>query len=318
MLGKRRTAVRPYKTNSEKGILVFVQHKSLLIIAFLLAQGVFAAQDAVSLRDNTILFGKVVSLDSAAQTIFFEEEIPNKGTEMRALPVRDVLMLRLNGRVYPHHQLPWNYAAENSSRSAAPGADTAEAFLWRYIAVLDLQGANVPAPKLADLPERIREELKERNAFYVVDREEMNGLLRKTALYGLDCIDTSCGREIARALRVPYVILGRVDARDNLYTFRLLLMNARTGVISNTLLLDCLPCNQENVIMSTIRNLAVDISDAATITLTNDEKPAPSTAVPAAVEAPVKRRHHAGLSGALSVVALGLLFAAAAYLFIAN
>lgn len=293
---------------------------TFVLLAFTLfgAQGAFASQDAVSMRDNTILVGKVVSLDSAVQTIFFEVEIPGKDPEMRALKVSDILMLRCNGRVYPHHQLPWDYASERSSQSALPGADTTDAFLWRYIAVLDLQGTNVPSQELADLSQRIREELKERNAFYVVDRAEMNGLLRKTALYGLDCIDTSCGREIARTLRVPYVILGQVDARDNLYTFRLFLMNARSGVISNTLFLDCLPCNQENVIVSTIRQLASDIADAATVTVINDEKPIPPKAVAVASGEPPKKHRHTGVTGILSVLALGLLFAGSAYLFIAN
>ncbi len=289
---------------------------ALLVLALVyLAQSAWAAQDAVSLRNNTILTGSVVALDSANGIITFDVDLPQKGVERKLLAVRDVLMVRIYGKVYPYHQLPWSYIRDAQVQPWVSGSDSSNDFLWRYIAVLDFQGQDVPQEDLSALSERIRDDLKERNAFYVMNRGEMNALLRKSDLYGLECSDTACGRAIARVLRVPYVILGQIEGKERLYTFKLLLLNTRTGSISNSFFLDCLPCNQEDVIRSTVRALARDVADAATETLIEDETPA--APVPAATlrSPPPEKHRNRLLTATLVVLCLGLFFGASALLF---
>jgi hypothetical protein len=123
------------------------------------------------------------------------------------------------------------------------------------IAVMDFAGRNIAAAEAGALADRFRNELTNTNKFSVMEREEMNLILKEQAFQQTGCVDQSCAVEAGQLIAVRKIITGTVAKVGGIYTVNVKEMDVATGKVDQNISEDC-DCPIEKVLLETLHRIA--------------------------------------------------------------
>ena len=104
----------------------------------------------------------------------------------------------------------------------------------KRIAVLDLQGEGITDAEAKTLTGRLRSKLVNTNAFYVLEREQMDQILSEQGFQQSGCVSDECLVEIGQMIGVEEMIGGSIGKIGSTYTLDLRIINVTTGRIVRT------------------------------------------------------------------------------------
>jgi len=137
------------------------------------------------------------------------------------------------------------------------------------IAVMDLEVQDVIASAKTALSDRLRSELFNSGRFAVMERNQMNEILKEQGFQQSGCTSDECIVEAGRLLGVDRMIGGSIGKVGTIYTVSLRMIDIETGRIMLTKTEDC-NCPIEQVLTTSLRNVALKMAG-----LTPDNAPKP-------------------------------------------
>ncbi len=99
------------------------------------------------------------------------------------------------------------------------------------VAVVDLEGRNVPLADAQILSDRLRHELVALGAFTVVERGEMNTILSEQGFQHSGCTSQECVVEMGQLLGATEMVAGSVGKLGNLYMLTVRLIDVGTATV---------------------------------------------------------------------------------------
>lgn len=102
-----------------------------------------------------------------------------------------------------------------------------------YIAVIDLETDGNDKTILRPLSDSIRQELVKSGKYNVIDRSNMDKILKEQAFQLTGCISGKCMVEVGQLLGVGKIITGSVSLVGKTYYLSLSLVNVETGKVEN-------------------------------------------------------------------------------------
>ena len=99
------------------------------------------------------------------------------------------------------------------------------------IAVVDLEGAGVSSDEARTLTEKLRVELHRTGLFKVIERGQMNEILKEQGFQRTGCTSQECAVEIGQIIGVKKIIAGTVGRVGNTYSISIRLVDVATGEI---------------------------------------------------------------------------------------
>ncbi len=130
----------------------------------------------------------------------------------------------------------------------------------KQIAVLDLDPIGITDNESKTLTDRLRSELVSSDEFTVIERNEMNEILKEQGFQQTGCTSDACAVEIGRLLNVHRIVAGSIGKVGDLYTISLRMIDVETGVILFTVTEDC-ACPIEKVLTTSMKNIAQKLVD---------------------------------------------------------
>jgi len=134
------------------------------------------------------------------------------------------------------------------------------------IAVMNLEAPDVSSSAQLALSDRLRVELFNTGRFSVMERNQMQDILKEQGFQQTGCTTNECVVEAGRLLGVDRMIAGSVGKVGTIYTVSLRMIDIETGRIMLTKTEDC-NCPIEEVLTTSLKNIALKIagmtSDAA-------------------------------------------------------
>lgn len=99
------------------------------------------------------------------------------------------------------------------------------------IAILDLVGKNVPQTDASILSDKMRSEIVATNIYNIVERFQMEEILKEQGLQQSGCMSDECAVEIGRLLGVEKIIAGTIGRLEGTFYLTLRLISVETGQI---------------------------------------------------------------------------------------
>jgi hypothetical protein len=135
------------------------------------------------------------------------------------------------------------------------------------IAVLQMQGVAFSAAEIEALSNRLRAELFNTRKYNILERDRMDDILKEQGLQATRCTESQCAVKIGQLLNVTHIILANADKAGAVYSLTVRLVSVESGEIDRIATVDCQQCQIEDVILISMRELALK--------LTKDETAAP-------------------------------------------
>ena len=131
------------------------------------------------------------------------------------------------------------------------------------VAVLMLEvSGGVPETYAASLTDRLRQELFQTGAFNVMERAEMNAILKEIGFQQTGCTSNECVVQAGRILGASDMIAGSVSKMGELHTVTLRVIDVESSEIKKMVTVDCL-CPIEEVLTIRLREAAKKIAGTA-------------------------------------------------------
>lgn len=108
----------------------------------------------------------------------------------------------------------------------------------------------------------MRSELVSSGAFTVIERSEMNEILKEQGFQQAGCTSDECAVEIGKLLNINRICAGSVGKVGTLYSVTLRMIDVETGQILVTVTEDC-KCPIEEVLTSSMKNIAQKLVTAS-------------------------------------------------------
>lgn len=135
------------------------------------------------------------------------------------------------------------------------------------IAVLDLNGPSMSKEEITLLSDRLRLQLFQTRAYKVLERAQMDAILKEQGFQQSgSCDDQACVVEAGQLLGVQQIVAGSIGKLGNTFMLNIRLIDVRTAALVRTVSRDC-PCPIEGII-PILKEIAVSLAPQA-------EKPAP-------------------------------------------
>jgi TolB-like protein len=99
------------------------------------------------------------------------------------------------------------------------------------IAVLDLEGKKVPQEEASILSDKLRGELLKTGKFDVIERSQMDEILKEQGFQQTGCTDQSCIVEMGQLMGVKMMIVGSVGKIGNMYLVSIRMIDVQQGKI---------------------------------------------------------------------------------------
>lgn len=137
------------------------------------------------------------------------------------------------------------------------------AFTWAenppVIAIVELSGSGLDSSELLALTNRLRAELFETQKYTVVERSQMETILKEQGFQQAGCTDAACAVEIGKLLNAQFILLGTVDHIGHVFSVNIRQVNVENGQIVNNVKNDCADCSIEDVMLKQIRTTALKL-----------------------------------------------------------
>lgn len=127
------------------------------------------------------------------------------------------------------------------------------------VAVMDFEGRGVPETEAATLADRFRSELSRTGSFDVMERAQMELILKEQAFQQTGCVDQSCAVEAGQLIAVNKIVTGAVSKVGAIYSVNVKMIDVGTGRIAKDLAEDC-DCPIERVLTQTMRRIAAQLA----------------------------------------------------------
>ncbi len=115
------------------------------------------------------------------------------------------------------------------------------------IAVLDLQPEGVKHSTARIITERLRSELLKTHAFVVLERSQMEEILKEQGFQQSGCVAEECYVEVGQLLGVSHMVGGSIGRVNRTVSINLRLIDVGSGVITHTVTHDC-ECSADEVL----------------------------------------------------------------------
>lgn len=115
------------------------------------------------------------------------------------------------------------------------------------IAVLDLQPEGVKQSTARIITERLRSELLKTRAFVVLERGQMEEILKEQGFQQSGCVAEECYVEVGQLLGVSHMVGGSIGKVGKTVSINLRLIDVSSGVITHTVTHDC-ECTVDEVL----------------------------------------------------------------------
>jgi LEA14-like dessication related protein len=123
--------------------------------------------------------------------------------------------------------------------------------------VLDLDAVNVPPTTAVAASEMLRTELFNIGRFTIVDRKNMDKILKEQAFQKTGCTTTDCAVEIGRLLNMSNMATGTLSKVGNTFIITVNLVDVEKGEIS---IIETARCDNEDMIDMSVRSIAYNLS----------------------------------------------------------
>lgn len=127
------------------------------------------------------------------------------------------------------------------------------------IAVMNLETPDLSSSVQQALSDRLRSELFNTGRFSVMERNQMQEILREQGFQQAGCTSDECVVEAGRLLGVDRMIAGSLGKVGTIYTVSLRMIDIETGRIMLTKTEDC-NCPIEEVLTSSLKNIALKMA----------------------------------------------------------
>ncbi|MBF0431152.1 MAG: PEGA domain-containing protein [Fibrobacteria bacterium] len=124
------------------------------------------------------------------------------------------------------------------------------------IAVVNLEGNGVSVEELKGLSNRLRSELFQTSTFTVIERYQMDDILKEQKFQLSGCTSQECVVEVGQLLGVRFIVAGSIDRVGEIYSTDIRMVNVETGKIEKNVIADCDNCGLEDVMKVTLHNAA--------------------------------------------------------------
>ena len=127
------------------------------------------------------------------------------------------------------------------------------------VAIMDFAGRNVDAQEAAAMADRFRSELSGTGSFSVMERAQMEMVLKEQAFQQTGCVDASCAVEAGQLIAVQKIVTGSVAKVGGMYSVTCKMIDVATGKIDKDISEDC-DCPIERVMVETLARLAARLA----------------------------------------------------------
>jgi hypothetical protein len=158
-----------------------------------------------------------------------------------------------------------------------------------HVAVHNLQAQGIEEASAVLISDRLRSELFATGAFTVLERGQMEEILKEQGFQQAGCLSDACVVEVGQLLGVGQMITGSIGKVGKTYTLNARVIDVKTGQITNSVNTDC-KCPIDDVLSKSTKELAGML--AAPIeqgTATGEQEPVPGVEAEAGKE---KRKHN--------------------------
>lgn len=139
------------------------------------------------------------------------------------------------------------------------------------IAILDLKSTTIEANLLVPLANRLSSEIVKTDIYTVVERGEMEAVLREQGFQQSGCTDASCAIQAGQLLNVNFIITGTVDKLGAIYSINVRMVDVATGEIVRNISDDCVDCSIDDFVMKTVRRAALKLAGLEAADNTDDK-----------------------------------------------
>ena len=129
------------------------------------------------------------------------------------------------------------------------------------IAVNDLSVEGMESAASPLLSDRLRNELFRTGEFNVLERSEMEGILKEQGFQQSGCTTDECAIEIGKILNVSHIIAGTIGLLGKMYMISVRVIEVSSGKIAHTASIDC-KCPIEEVVSTSMKEIAYQIKYA--------------------------------------------------------
>jgi TM2 domain-containing membrane protein YozV len=130
------------------------------------------------------------------------------------------------------------------------------------IAILNLDAVSITETESITLTERLRSELVNSGSFLIIERSEMDEILKEQGFQQTGCTTDECAVEIGKLLNINRICAGSVGKVGSVYTVTLHMIDVETGQILVTVTEDC-QCPIELVLTTSMKNITKKLVDAS-------------------------------------------------------
>ncbi len=104
-------------------------------------------------------------------------------------------------------------------------------FAVEQIAVSQLRADGLSESQTATLTDVLRSEISKTHKYTVLERSQMDQVLKEQGFQQSGCTDASCAVEIGKLLSVQYIVLGSIGLVGETYTINARVVDVATGKI---------------------------------------------------------------------------------------
>lgn len=126
------------------------------------------------------------------------------------------------------------------------------------IAVVELQAAGISRTEAQTFTDRLRSELVKTGQFTILERTEMEEILKEQGFQLTGCTSAECAVEVGKLLNVRQICAGNVGKVGGVYSISIRLIDVESGKIIKSVTEDC-HCPIERVLMVSLKNVALKV-----------------------------------------------------------
>jgi len=132
-------------------------------------------------------------------------------------------------------------------------------FTQTTVAVYDLEGTEISQSDRSGLSNRLRSELFKTGKFIVVERSQMDQILKEQGIQLSGCTSSECAVEVGQILNVQKVVVGTIEKVGSSLVTDLRLVDVGSGKVEQVASNDCLNCSVDDLLAHS-RELAANLA----------------------------------------------------------
>ncbi|MBI4977247.1 MAG: hypothetical protein HZC28_07175 [Spirochaetes bacterium] len=100
-----------------------------------------------------------------------------------------------------------------------------------HVGIIEFEGKGMPAADIAGLTDLVRIHLVNAKYFVVLDRNNMDKILKEQEFQQTGCTEASCAVQIGKLLSMQYMVVGKLSRIQNMFVLTVSLLNVETSAV---------------------------------------------------------------------------------------